>query len=150
MKNVLLKSAALICAAVFIISLAACGGTNQNTKASEPAQATSAPATAAPVTESQKAETQTKTEIKTETPASSLEGSWEYVDGGFVYTFNSDGTGTYDIYGSVEEFTYKSDGSVLTITYDEETGPMDLEYSIDGDTLNIKDSLGNDTLYKRK
>ena len=69
-----------------------------------------------------------------------------------VYTFNADGSGSYDMFGEVMKFTYEADGSTLKITYIDEgvDAATELEYAIDGDTLNVKDSLGNDTIYKRK
>ena len=78
-----------------------------------------------------------------------LVGSWKYQGGNFTYTFNDDGTGTYDASGNNMEFTYKTDGNKISITYTGNTAAFETEYSIDGDTLNVKDSLGNDTLYKK-
>ena len=78
---------------------------------------------------------------------------WDYAElSGMVYTFNADGSGTYDMFGEVMKFTYEADGAVLKITYTDEgvDVPTELAYTIDGDTLNVKDSLGNDTIYKRK
>lgn len=79
-----------------------------------------------------------------------LVGSWEYTTGGYTYTFNEDGTGTYEMGSSKMEFTYTTDGNKIAITYKGNTSAFETEYSIDGDTLNVKDSIGNDTLYKRK
>ena len=151
MKTITIKALLMICALSLIISLAACGANNNakettaSTKASETSSATEAPAS-----------TTTDATIETETEVSAntdLVGSWDYADlSGIVYTFNADGTGTYDLLGEVMKFTYEADGSILKITYiDEDVDvPMELEYEIDGDTLNVKDSLGNDTIYKRK
>ena len=76
-------------------------------------------------------------------------GSWAY-NTNYVYTFNADGTGNYDVYGSKTEFTYTTEGNKISILYTGDTDPFETEYSIDGDKLNIKDSFGNDTIYKRK
>ena len=89
-----------------------------------------------------------------ETRGNSIVGRWKYTDSDlgdlgidFVYTFNADGTGDYDMSGTKMEFTYKTDGNKLTITYD--SGPFETEYEIKGNVLNVKDSGGNDTLYKK-
>ena len=83
---------------------------------------------------------------------SSIVGKWKYFDEDlgsmdFIYTFNADGTGSYEMYGSKKDFTYKIDGKNISITYD--TAPFETEYEINGDVLNVKDSAGNDTLYKK-
>ena len=77
-------------------------------------------------------------------------GVWTYENGGYTYTFNEDGTGSYSYYSSKMEFTYKTDGNKLEITYNGSTAPFKSEFSIDGDKLNIKDSFGKDTIYKKK
>ena len=77
-------------------------------------------------------------------------GTWEYNSGSYTYTFNEDGTGTYDIGGQKKEFTYKTDGDKLSITYNGSTASFDTTYSIKDNELNIKDSFGSDTIYKRK
>ena len=98
----------------------------------------------------------TPTEGETENAATeaneevTLVGQWEYTGGGYVYTFNEDGTGTYDTGAAKLEFTYTYTDTVLSITYTGNTVPTELEYSIDGTVLNVKDSSGNDTLYNRK
>ncbi len=81
-----------------------------------------------------------------------LVGKWstDFAGYTYTYTFNEDGTGTYDAAGTLMKFTYKTDGDKISILYDGNTVSFDTTYSIDGDTLNVKDSLGNDTLYKRK
>lgn len=81
----------------------------------------------------------------------SIVGTWVYVDSDqFVYTFNKDGSGKYEVAGTIMEFTYKISGNKLSMTYKGDTEDFETEYSIKDDTLNIKDSLGEDTLYKRK
>ena len=86
-----------------------------------------------------------------EEEAAGLVGSWEYETGGYTYTFNADGTGTYDVgSGDPMKFTYTDDGSNLSILYDGNTAPFESTYTIDGSKLNIKDSFGSDTIYKKK
>ena len=80
----------------------------------------------------------------------SIVGSWEYEAGGFTYTFNADGTGSYDAAGTVMNFTYETNDNMLNILYDGMTTPWITEYEIDGDTLNVHDVSGSDTIYKRK
>ena len=72
-------------------------------------------------------------------------GDWEYKDGGYIYHFNEDGTGTY--MGTMT-FTYTENNGKVTITFD----GMDnsLEGTWEGDVLNVKDSFGSDTIYNRK
>ncbi len=79
-----------------------------------------------------------------------LIGKWEYESGGYVYTFNEDGTGSYSYAGVEAKFTYTTEDNKLSITYDGSTAAFETTYTIDGDVLNIKDSFGNDTIYKRK
>ena len=150
MKNILTKSMALICALMLLSSLFACGAKNdvKEETASTETQISSAVEISL--------HTESSSDINTEESSShnsSLIGSWDYAElSGMIYTFNADGSGTYDMFGEVMEFTYEADGSTLKITYTDEDvdAPMELEYVIEGDTLNVKDSLGNDTIYKRK
>ena len=169
MSTTIKKISALICAAMLIISISACGEKNETKEsgsASETnsvvsysdssAEATTAASTEIPTeattiaadeaTTAAKAE---KEQSKTETTDNSIVGVWEYESGGFTYTFKEDGTGTYDVAGNVMKFTYTADGTKLKITY-EGSPAMELEYELSGDTLNVKDSTGNDTIYKRK
>ena len=86
-----------------------------------------------------------------EEAAAGIVGSWEYETGGYTYTFNADGTGTYDVgSGDPMKFTYTEDGTNLSILYDGNTAPFESTYSIDGNKLNIKDSFGSDTIYIKK
>ena len=82
--------------------------------------------------------------------SNSIVGSWKYDGADYTYAFNEDGTGSYDVYGNVMEFTYTTEGNKLSILYTGNTTPFETEYSIDGKTLNIKDSFGSDTLYTRQ
>lgn len=155
MKSITIKTISLICTLLLILSLAACGAKNDAKETTAPTEAAAtSSATEAPAT----AETDAATDAVTETEATtssdnSLVGSWDYSElSGMVYTFNADGTGTYDIFGEVLEFTYEADGSTLKIAYTDESVdvPLELNYEIDGDILNLKDSAGNDIVYKRK
>ena len=76
-------------------------------------------------------------------------GSWKYEGADYTYTFNEDGTGDYNAYGTEMKFTYTTKDNNISILYDGNTSPFETEYSIDGDTLNVKDSFGKDTLYKK-
>lgn len=158
-KSIFNKTVLMICALVLIISLASCGAKNNTKETTAPTESatvstvTEAPA---PATTEAPAPATTDAAIETEAKTSAdngLVGSWDYAElSGMVYTFKADGTGSYDMFGEVMNFTYEADGSTLTITFTDEDVdvPTELAYTIDGDTLNVKDSLGNDTIYKRK
>ena len=155
MKAITTKIIPLICAVFLMSSLASCGAKNDTKETTAPTEsATVSTATEAPAPAKTEAATDAAIETEAKTSADNgLVGSWDYAElSGMVYTFNADGTGTYDIFGEVMNFTYEADGSTLKITYTYEgvDAPTELEYKIDGDTLNLKDSFGNDTLYKRK
>ena len=80
-------------------------------------------------------------------------GSWEYAsspNSAYVYTFNSDKTGSYSVYGTQMNFTYEDDGKKVSIKYEKNTIPSEYEYNLEGDKLTIKDSFGNNIEYKRK
>ena len=153
MKAITTKIIPLICAVFLMSSLAACGAKNDTKETTAPTEsATVSTATEAPAATVAATDPATATEAKASSD-NGLVGSWDYAElSGMVYTFNADGTGTYDMFGEVMNFTYEADGSTLKITYTDEgvDAPMELEYEIDGDTLNVKDLFGNDTLYKRK
>ena len=151
MKAITTKTISLICALFLMIPLASCGAKNDAKETTAPTEsATVSTATEAP------APATTEAGIETEAKASAdngLVGSWDFAElSGMVYTFNADGTGSYDMFGEAMNFTYEADGSTLKITFTDEgvDVPTELAYTIDGDTLNVKDSLGNDTIYKRK
>ena len=151
MKAITIKIISLICALFLMISLASCGAKNDAKETTAPTESATAPsATEAP------ASATTEAVIETEANASAdngLVGSWDFAAlSGMVYTFNADGTGSYDMFGEGRHFTYEADGSTLKLTFTDEDVdvPTELAYTIDGDSLNVKDSLGNDTIYKRK
>ena len=175
MKSLFSKTVALLCAVLMAGSLTACGNKTETKETSEASASTSAVqqavTTAAGTTDEQQttvagttAEQQTivaeTTEVqqsdsaaetaKADATDTGLVGSWEYEIGGFTYTFNSDGSGVYDVAGNQMKFTYTAENSVLSITYEGASEPTQLEYVLSGDTLNVKDSGGNDTIYHRK
>ena len=126
MRN-LNKIIAIFAAILMLLSFAACGDKTDSS-----------------------ADNGSKTTAAAESKKASIIGSWEYESGGYTYTFNEDGTGTYDTGGAVMKFTYEATDTELSITYEGNTEPMVLEYTLDGDTLNVKDSFGSDTIYNRK
>lgn len=68
----------------------------------------------------------------------------------YVYTFNADGTGQYDMAGNILELTYTTEDGKITISFTADGyTPVTLNYELDGDKLNIKDSFGSDTFYLR-
>ena len=161
LKTITIKLLSLICALFLIISLASCGAKNdakETTAPTELSTATTAPTESATASTAAEAPSPAETDAAIETEAKAsvdtgIVGSWDYAElSGMVYTFNADGSGSYDMFGEVMKFTYEADGSTLKITYTDEgvDAPMELEYKIDGDVLNVKDSFGNDTIYKRK
>lgn len=138
------KYLSLLLVAVLCLSiLAACG--NKNT--TEPAETTPA---------------ESEAETPAETPAESengegeeaasgaIVGSWEYTSGGYVYTFNADGTGNYTAGTTVMEFTYTDKGDSVEILYTGNTAPSVFKYTISGNTLSIEDSFGEKVEYTKK
>ena len=78
-----------------------------------------------------------------------LVGKWAY--GSFVYTFNADKTGTYDMGAATPmKFTYEDRGDKIAITYEGNTEPLVLEYRIEGKALIVKDSFGLEVKYDKK
>ena len=168
MNHVWTKALALICVALLVLSLAACGEKKENAGGSDNSSAVSSKEESA--ASSSTASSAANDDAGSSTAASSaqdaasstaesksdsagdnaLVGSWEYEGGMFIYTFNPDGTGNYDIGTDKMNFTYKADGSTISFLFDGNTEPMELKYELDGDTLNIKDSFDSATIYKRK
>ena len=141
----IMKSLSLVLALLMVLALAACGSAGTETPAADTDAETTAADSGSDVIAADPGD---------DIPVlinSDLLGSWEYQGGGYIYTFNEDGTGTYDIGAeSPMIFTYEATDAALSILYDGNTEAMELEYSIDGNVLNIKDSFGSDTLYNRK
>ncbi len=79
-----------------------------------------------------------------------LVGQWEYESGGYTYTFNEDGTGTYSFGGTEMKFTYEDKGNAFSLLYDGNTDATDYEYVIEGKTLTVTDSFGSPVVYTRK
>ena len=80
---------------------------------------------------------------------SALVGSWAYEeDENFVYTFNANGTGSYEVYGETINFAYTDNGTSVEIVFDDAPGTFD--YTVDGNTLVIVDSTGTDVRYIKK
>ena len=84
-----------------------------------------------------------------EQPLDTLAGQWQSEElSDYIYTFNGDGTGKYDMAGKVLELNYATEDGKITLTFLEEGyTPVTLDYELDGDKLNIKDSFGKDTFY---
>ena len=78
-----------------------------------------------------------------------LAGQWQSEQfSEYIYTFNGDGTGKYDMAGNVLDLNYETEDGKITLTFLEEGyTPVTLDYELDGDRLNIKDSFGKDTFY---
>ena len=83
--------------------------------------------------------------------ADPLAGQWQSEKlPDYVYTFNGDGTGKYDMAGNTLDLKYTTEDGKITITFlAEGYTPIALDYVLEGDRLNIKDSFGNDTFYVR-
>lgn len=147
MKSLLVKTLVLSLAVIFVLSLAACGAGNSTTAETS----TEVQTTEAVSSETKTAPAETEA-AATEAKASDtgIVGTWEYEYGGFTYTFNADGTGTYDMFGDALKFSYEISDTTVSIQYEGSDAPMELAYTLDGDVLNIKDSAGNDTIYNRK
>lgn len=80
-----------------------------------------------------------------------LVGSWEFEGGGYTYTFNEDGTGSYS--GMNFTYTTKEDnekGKVLSVLFEGNTAPTESAYEIKDNKLIVKDYNGVDTVYKKK
>lgn len=77
-------------------------------------------------------------------------GKWAYSGDSFIFTFNEDKTGSYDISGEIKKFTYEIKDGKLSILYDGDTDPFVTDYKIENNVLTIKDSLDNDVKYTKK
>lgn len=82
----------------------------------------------------------------------SIVGQWVYKLGNseYVYTFNDDGTGSYNAFGVEMKFTYEDDGENVSILYDGNTVASKYAYKVEGKKLTIKDSFGIDVVYTKK
>ena len=68
----------------------------------------------------------------------SIVGEFTDDGGSFGYTFESDGTGIYDMAGYDMEFTYEIDGNLLLITYGSNTYAEENEFELDQNSLIIR------------
>ena len=90
-------------------------------------------------------------EEKKEKYDTKLVGQWAAEDFDvFIYTFNKDGSGDYQIGDQDIKFTWKTEGKTLSILYMGDEYPVESEYEVDAKKLNIKDSSGNDVIYLKK
>ncbi len=99
------------------------------------------------------ADTGKATDTAAETAAAlTIVGEWasEDYDGAYVYTFNEDGTGNYDVSGTDMPFTYTAENGKLSILYDGNTAPFETEYTLTETALTLKDSFGDDVVYLKK
>ena len=80
-------------------------------------------------------------------------GSFRYVKVPLIdatYTFNENGTGTYEIWGEVINFTYTVYGNELSIIYEEKYPPRKFEITVDDEALTIIDEkTGAQTILDR-
>lgn len=81
--------------------------------------------------------------------AEALVGQWQSENlPDYIYTFNSDSTGQYDMAGKILKLTYSVEDGRLTLNFLEDGyTPVTLEYLLEKDRLDIKDSFGKDTFY---
>ena len=75
-------------------------------------------------------------------------GKWDY--SGYVYTFNADKTGNYELLGANMPFTYETKDNKISILYDGSEEPLVLDYKLEGNTLIIVDSFGSEVKYEKK
>lgn len=131
MKNKkILRISAIAIAAASLFAFAAC---NNNDNDSEQSRQTSV--ASEPPKESE--------------PADPLVGKWQAETlPEYVYTFNADGSGQYDMAGTILEMNYSTENGKITMNYTTEGySSVTLDYVFEGDRLNIKDSFGKDTFY---
>ena len=80
--------------------------------------------------------------------SNSLYGSWGHDK--YIYTFNEDGSCSYDSKGVVLNCKYTVDNDILVLYYDGNMDPYELTYRIEDGVLHIIDEYGSDVAYKRK
>lgn len=88
------------------------------------------------------------TGCKKEESKKPIVGKWAH--GSFIYTFNEDGSCSYDVSGKLMKCTYKTDGSKLSILYEGMDTTFDTTFSIEDNKLNVKDTMGNNTYYDKQ
>ena len=77
-----------------------------------------------------------------------LEGTW--ANSSYVYTFNNDGTGVYDVAGTKMNFTYETEDGVISIQYEGQSAPLELNYKVGEKKLVITDSFGTEVEYEKQ
>lgn len=84
-------------------------------------------------------------------PADPLVGKWQAETlPEYVYTFNADGSGQYDMAGTILEMNYSTENGKITMNYTTEGySSVTLDYILEEDRLNIRDSFGKDVFYLR-
>lgn len=137
------KMISVVIVMLLVVSLAACGNSKKDNTATNSAQNTESTTTA------QNTDDTTTATASDSDAQKAIVGTWEYQGGGFTYTFNEDGTGVYDVSGTLMNLTYTITDTKISIAFDGSSS-MELDYQLSGDKLNIKDSLGEDTIYIRK
>lgn len=75
-------------------------------------------------------------------------GKW--VHGSFIYTFNEDGTCSYNAAGKMMKCTYKTKKNKLSILYEGNTTPFETTFNIEEKKLSIKDSYGKIIFYEKE
>jgi len=68
----------------------------------------------------------------------------------YKYTFNADGTGDYEFYGTSLPFKYEDKGDKLVITFKDNDVASEYKYRIEGNTIIIKDGSGKDVRYNKQ
>lgn len=68
----------------------------------------------------------------------------------YKYTFNINGTGIYEYYGTQVPFEYEDKGDKLIITFEGNAVASEFEYRIEEKNLIIKDNSGNDVIYSKQ
>ena len=133
-----------------LLTLAVMGMLSAFVGCGEEKETSSAGVSESSVSDSSEVETEAETETEAVAEETGLVGVWEYEAGGYTYTFNEDGTGQYDLGGTIMKLTYEDKGTILSILFEGNTDPMELEYSMSDGKLIIIDSLGDEVVYNRK
>ena len=153
------KLAAVLAVFVVMSAFTGCSKSDTGTQSSRDESKVSVTSTSESTADSKsELSSEGKDESSAESKAStngeaSITGTWasEGYGGGFVYTFNEDGTGQYDMMGTVLDLTYSVDGDKITIQYlAEGYSPMTLNYTLTSDKFTLFDSSGTENAFVRK
>ena len=82
----------------------------------------------------------------------SIVGSWSlnlYGDE-YVYTFNPDGTGTYNAAGKVMNLTYSIKDGIYYETFEGSTAPVKRAYRVENNQFIVEDSYGEEIVYNKR